>query len=253
MFELNGKVAVVTGSSRGIGAAIAKTFARSGAKVAISSTNEAACALVAGEIRRAGGDAFAMQCDVSKERQVRLLVEKTVEKYGSLDILVNNAGIIEYKALNGTSLASWRRSQSVNLDGVFFATKLAVPYMKRQRWGRIINLSSVAGIRSHAVLPAYSAAKFGVIGFTQAIAGDLGKYGITANAICPGRIETKMTEAFLKNKKNVELFLESLPIKRLGTPQDVANAALFLASEEAGYITGTSLVVDGGWTSQLQS
>jgi 3-oxoacyl-[acyl-carrier protein] reductase len=251
MFELKGKVAIVTGSGRGIGAAIAKVLAGAGAKVVVTSRHTEECDLVVGEIKKAGGEAACMRCDVSSEEDVKSLAAQTLKKYGSLDILVNNAGIFEQKPMLEMDTALWKRIQSIDLDGVFYCTKHAALQMKKKKWGRIINISSIAGIRGFGGSVAYCAAKFGVLGLTQAAATDLGGYGITVNAICPGLIETKMTEAFVKDRKVLEAFMQPMIIKRPGQPQDIASAALYLASEEASYVTGEALVVDGGWTAHL--
>ncbi len=251
LFELNGKVAIVTGSSRGIGASIAKTLAKAGAKVVITSTDEKGCAIVSGEIKNAGGEAWCVSCDMSKEDQVRALVDSTVKNYGSLDIIVNNAGVFEQAPVDQLSTAAWKRVQSIDLDGVFFSIKYSAPYMKKKKWGRIINISSVAGILGFAASAAYCAAKFGVLGLTRAAAADLGQYGITVNAICPGLIDTKMTEMFVKDEKVLASFMNPMLIKRVGQPQDIANMVLYLASDESSYTTGAEMVVDGGWTSHL--
>src|SRR4030095_14928412 len=244
MFDLKGKVAIVTGSGRGIGAAIAKTLAEAGAKVVVTSRHENECVMVVGEIKKAGGEAWCTSCDVSKESEVKALIEDVVKKYGSLDILVNNAGVFEQKPVLEMDTAMWKRIQSIDLDGVFFGTKYAALQMKKKGWGRIINISSIAGLSGFASSAAYCAAKFGVRGFTKAAAADLGAYGITVNAICPGLIETKMTEGFTSDKKMLEQFMRPLLIKRAGQPKDIASAALYLASEESSYMTGSEMVVD---------
>jgi cyclopentanol dehydrogenase len=251
MFDLKGKVAVVTGSGRGIGAAIAKTLAKAGAKVVVTSRHEKECEMVVGEIKKAGGEAFCIACDVSKEDEVKALIEKTVKKYGGLDILVNNAGVFETKPVEDMETAMWKRIQSIDLDGVFFCTKYSALQMKKKKWGRIINISSVAGLNGFAGSSAYCAAKFGVRGFTKSAAIDLSKYGITVNAICPGLVETKMTEAFTTDPKVLAQFMQPILIKRAGQPDDIASAALYLASEESSYVTGSEVVVDGGWTAHL--
>ncbi len=251
MFSLGGKVAVVTGSSRGIGAAIAKTFANAGATVIITSRDLAACELVASDIKRAGGAAICFECDTSDESGVKRLVEAVAKKYGTLDILVNNAGVFSQAPVDSMDTALWKRIQSVDLDGVFYCTKYAARAMKKKKYGRIINISSVAGLEGFAGSAAYCAAKFGVIGFTKAAAADLAAYNITVNAISPGLIDTRMAESFTKNKEALDSLMQPLLVKRVGTPEDIACGALYLASEEASYVTGTTLVIDGGWTSHL--
>ncbi len=251
MFDLKGKVAIVTGSGRGIGAGIAKALAESGAKVVITSRHEAQCDLVVGEIKKAGHEVFCEVCDVSDEEQVKSIVTDTVKKFGGLHIMVNNAGVFEQKPVDEMDTALWKQVQAVDLDGVFFGTKYAALQMKKKKFGRIINISSVAGLMGFAGSAAYCAAKFGVRGFTKAAAIDLAPYGITVNAICPGLIETKMTEAFTTDKSVLQTMEQSFLVKRPGVPADIAHAALYLASEEASYVTGTEIVVDGGWTAHL--
>ena len=190
-------------------------------------------------------------CDVSKEEDVKALIGKTVKKYGGLDILVNNAGIFEGAPIDEMDAKLWKKVLSINLDGVFFGTKYACIEMKKRKGGRIINMSSVAGIRGSEANTAYCTSKFGILGFTKSAAADLAKYGITVNAICPGLIETKMTEMFTKDQKELSGMMGMFMVKRVGLPQDIANAALYLASGEASYVTGTEIVVDGGWTAHL--
>jgi 3-oxoacyl-[acyl-carrier protein] reductase len=219
MTDLHGKCAVVTGSSRGIGAEIARVYAKAGARVVVSSRDLKACELVVKEIENLGGEAIAVQCDVSKEDEVKNLIDKAAENYGSVEILVNNAGVFGQKPIDQMDIELWKKIRSVDLDGVFFATKYAAEKMKKVKWGRIINISAVAGLGGLSGSTAYCAAKFAVIGIT-------------------------MAENFTKTVSKVLM-------KRAGTPQDIATAALYLASEDANYITGTSLVIDGGWTCHL--
>lgn len=251
MFSLKGKIAIVTGSSRGIGAAIAKAFAKAGAVVVVTSRDQDACNLVVKEIQNEGGSAMCLSCDVSDEKEVKTLIDTVVKKYGWLDIMVNNAGVFMQKPVDEMPTTVWKKIQSIDLDGVFFGTKYAAQKMREKKCGRIINISSIAGLNGFGGSSAYCAAKFGVIGFTKATAIDLGKYGITVNALCPGLIDTKMTESFTKDKKVLEPMLQSMLIKRVGVPEDIASAAVYLASDEASYVTGATITVDGGWTSHL--
>lgn len=251
MLSLAGKVAIVTGSGRGIGAAIAKKFAQNGAKVVVTSRHENECSLVVSEIMKMGTEAICIPCDVSQESDVKSLIEKTLKKFGRLDILVNNAGVFNSKSVDELDFDSWRKTLSVDLDGVFLCTKYACAPMKKSNGGRIINISSVAGLMGFAGSASYCASKFGVRGFTKVAAIDLSKYNITVNSICPGLIETKMTEGFTSDPKTLNQFLTPILIKRVGTPDDIASAALYLASDSASYVTGTEIVVDGGWTSHL--
>lgn len=251
MADLHGKCAVVTGSSRGIGAEIARAYAKSGARLVVTSRHKKDCDAVVDEIKNLGGEAIAVECDVSDEGQVKNLINEAADNYGSVEILVNNAGVFDQKPIDQMDIELWKKIRSVDLDGVFFATKYAAEKMKKVKWGRIINISSVAGIDGFAASAAYCAAKFGVIGFTKAAAVDLAPYGITVNAICPGLIETQMTEKFTTDKETLERMTSSLLVRRAGIPQDIAAAALYLVSDDANYVTGTSLVVDGGWSCHL--
>jgi 3-oxoacyl-[acyl-carrier protein] reductase/2-hydroxycyclohexanecarboxyl-CoA dehydrogenase len=251
MFKLNGKVAVVTGSGRGIGAAIAVAFAEAGAKIVVTSRHKDECDAIVARIKKAGGEATCIPCDVSKESDIKTLIEKTIENYKRLDILVNNAGVFETNSVENIKNSEWKHVQSIDLDGTFLCIKYAVPYMKKVGGGRIINISSVAGLEGFASSAAYCAAKFGIRGLTKAAASDLAKYNITVNAICPGLIETKMTEAFTTDPNVLNSFVQKIPANRVGKPEDIAAAALFLAGDEASYVIGTELVVDGGWTSHL--
>ncbi len=246
--SLAGKVAVVTGSSTGIGAAIAKALASAGAKVIVSSTDAAGCSIVEREINESGGEAASIPCDVADEAQVIALIDGAIARWGSLDVMVNNAGIDDMASVLSTGTELWRKVLAVNLDGVFFGTKHAALRMKDRNKGRIINISSVAGLRGFYKRAAYCAAKAGVVGLTRAAAADLGKHGITVNAICPGITRTRMTEAFMKDGRAVDAFIKGMPVKRVGIPEDIAAVAVFLAGDDAGYVTGQAIVVDGGWS-----
>ncbi|MEK6981667.1 MAG: SDR family NAD(P)-dependent oxidoreductase [Candidatus Micrarchaeota archaeon] len=252
MDELIGKVAIITGSSRGIGAGIAKLFASEGAKVIVSSRDASNYQPILNQIKSKKGEAYCIECDVSKEDDVKMLMEQTIKKYGTVDILVNNAGVFEQASVEEMKTETWKKVLHTDLDGVFFCTKYVTNYMKKNKTGgRIINISSVAGLFGFGGSAAYCAAKFAVVGFTKATAIDLCKYGITVNAICPGLIETDMTKGFTNDKKTMEAFMQPLLVKRAGLPEDIAKGALYLASEGTSYVTGTTLVIDGGWTGHL--
>ena len=252
MDQLKGKVAIITGSSKGIGEGIAKLFASEGAKVVISSRDINACQLAAKEIGKVKGEIYCISCDVSKEEDVKNLMEETIKKYGKIDILVNNAGVFEQANIENLTTDKWKKVLSVDLDGVFYCIKHATNYMKKnEQGGRIVNISSVAGILGFGASSAYCASKFGVIGITKSSAIDLAPFKITVNAICPGLIETDMTKDFTSDKKVLESFMQPLLVKRAGKPEDIAYGALYLVSEGASYVTGTTLVIDGGWTSHL--
>ncbi len=242
---LEGKIALVTGASRGIGRAVALTLAKEGAKVAINyAGNEKAAEDVKKAIEDMGGEAFVIGADVSKSEEAENLVAKTVEKFGGLDILVNNAGITRDGLLARMKDEDFDAVINTNLKGVFYTTRAATKIMMKARKGRVINMASVVGIIGNAGQANYSAAKAGVIGFTKTVAKELAGRGITANAVAPGFIETDMT-AVLSDKAK-EAMEANIPLKRGGKPEDVANAVLFLASDMASYITGQVINVDGG-------
>ena len=242
---LEGKIALVTGASRGIGRAVALTLAKEGAKVAINyAGNEKAAEEVKKAIEDAGGEAFVIGADVSKSEEAENLIAKTVEKFGGLDILVNNAGITRDGLLARMKDEDFDAVINTNLKGVFYTTRAATKIMMKAKKGRVINMASVVGIIGNAGQANYSAAKAGVIGFTKTVAKELAGRGITANAVAPGFIETDMT-AVLSDKAK-EAMEANIPLKRGGKPEDVANAVLFLASDMASYITGQVINVDGG-------
>jgi 3-oxoacyl-[acyl-carrier protein] reductase len=242
--NLSDKVAIVTGAGRGIGHAIALKLAEDGATVAVSDILAKEAEAVAGEIKAAGGKSLAVMADVSLAADVTRLVEAAIKACGRIDILVNNAGIARDKLLVRMSEEDWDRVLDVDLKSVFLCTKAVLRPMLKQRWGRIISLSSIAGVTGNPGQANYASAKAGVIGFTRTVAREVGSHGITANAIAPGFIETDMTGQ-MKEERRQEI-KKLIPLDRFGTPRDVAGAVAFLASDEAGYITGQVLGVDGG-------
>ena len=242
---LDGKCALVTGASRGIGRAVALKLASEGAKVALNfAGNEAAANAVCEEIKSAGGQAILVKADVSDEAAVQQMVQTVAEAFERIDILVNNAGITRDGLLARMKEEDWDAVLSTNLKGVFLTTKAATKLMMKQRTGRIVNMASVVGVTGNAGQANYSAAKAGVIGFTKTIAKELASRGITANAVAPGFIDTDMTSALSDKAK--EAALSGIPLGRMGTPEDIAAAVLFLVSDQASYITGQVLNVDGG-------
>ncbi len=243
--SLSNRVAVVTGASRGIGKAIALELARRGAKVVINYLrNEQAAAEVLEEIRKMGGEATTYQADVSQSDQSQGLIKNSVEQYGKIDILVNNAGITRDTLIMMMSEEDWDIVQAINLKGTFNCSKAAVRYMMRQKYGRIINITSVSGQIGNAGQCNYSASKAGQIGFTKALAREVASRNITVNAIAAGYIETDIWENVPQEMK--EAFLQLIPLGRKGQPEEVAYAVAFLASDQAAYITGQILGVDGG-------
>jgi 3-oxoacyl-[acyl-carrier protein] reductase len=244
MSGVTGRVALVTGASQGIGRACALALAEDGASVALAARNEAKLAEVAKEIEAKGRQAATFRMDVSNEDDVKAAVKAALERFGKIDILVNNAGMTKDTLLMRMKRADWDSVIQTNLSGAFFCTQAVISSMLKQRWGRIINITSVFGQTGQAGQANYSASKAGLIGFTMAMAREVASRNITVNAVAPGYIETAMTAnlaAELKAKVN-----EMIPLGRAGSDMDVAHAVRFLASEEAGYITGHVLNVNGG-------
>lgn len=242
---LDGKCALVTGASRGIGRAVALKLASEGAKVALNfAGNEAAANEVRQEIEAMGGQAILVKADVADEAAVQDMVQKTADAFGRIDILVNNAGITRDGLLARMKEEDWDAVLSTNLKGVFLTTKAVAKLMMKQRAGRIVNMASVVGVSGNAGQANYSAAKAGVIGFTKTIARELASRGVTVNAVAPGFIATDMTSVLSDKAK--EAALTGIPLGRMGTPEDVAAAVLFLVSDQSSYITGQVLHVDGG-------
>jgi 3-oxoacyl-[acyl-carrier protein] reductase len=240
--NLSDKVAIVTGSARGIGREIALRLAEAGATVVVSDVADAGP--VAEEIRKMGQKSLAVAADVTSASDVAGLVEKVTAEYGRIDILVNNAGIARDQLLMRMSDEDWEAVLNVNLKSVFLCTRAVLRQMVKQRWGRIISISSIVGIVGNPGQANYSSSKAGVIGFTKTIAREVGSRGITVNAIAPGFIVSKMTDQLSEEQKGE--MLKRIPLGFLGTPRDVAEAVAFLTSEEARYITGQVLGVDGG-------
>ncbi len=242
--KLAEKVAIVTGSTRGIGQAIAEELARQGAKVVISGRNGERAQQVAAAIQEAGGEAIAVQADVSHMEDAQRLVKETLDRWGRIDILVNNAGITRDNLLLRMSEEEWDTVLQVNLKGAFNCTKSVTRQMMKQRQGRIINITSVVGQMGNAGQANYAASKAGLIGFTKSVARELASRNITCNAVAPGYIQTDMTAALDDAVK--DSLKQQIPLGRLGTPEDVARVVAFLCSDDAAYITGQVINVDGG-------
>jgi len=243
--KLQGKTALVTGASRGIGREIALELARQGANVAVNyAGSEASANEVVDQIKALGQDAFAVQCNVSESESVSEMVKQTIEKFGSLDILVNNAGITRDNLLMRMKEDEWDDVINTNLKGVFLCTKAVTRQMMKQRSGRIINISSIVGVSGNPGQANYVAAKSGVIGLTKTTAKELSSRGITVNTIAPGFITTDMTDKLSEEVKTE--MLKQIPLARFGEPSDIANVVVFLASDDSKYMTGQTLHVDGG-------
>lgn len=242
---LANKTALVTGASRGIGRATAIELAKAGAKVAVNyAGNRAAAEEVVAQIQAAGGQAFMVQADVGDAAAVDAMVKSVVEQFGSIDILVNNAGITRDNLIMRMKEEDWDAVIHTNLKGIFNCTKVVTKLMMKQRYGRIVSMTSVVGVMGNAGQSNYAAAKAGVIGFTKSMAKELASRNITVNAVAPGYISTDMT-ADLPDQAKADL-QSQIPLQRLGNPADVASAVLFLVSPGADYITGQTLHVDGG-------
>jgi len=244
-FSLDGKVAMVTGANRGIGRAISLVFARAGADVALVGRNVAQLHEVAGQITKVGQQGLVLLGDVSSRADVRQVVDGALKGLGHIDILVNNAGIGSSGRVEDVAEEDWDRVIDVNLKSVFLCSQAVIPHMQQQRWGRIVNMASISGETGGvaAAVP-YSASKGGMLAMTKTLARDLAAYGVTVNAICPGQIMTDMSRNLTPER--LEKLMAMIPLHRLGEPEDIAYAALFLASDEGGYITGTTLDVNGG-------
>jgi 3-oxoacyl-[acyl-carrier protein] reductase len=244
--DLTGRVAIVTGSARGIGQAIAMKLAEVGADVVVNDIEEAAEPLekVAAEIRAMNRQSLAVTADVSSTEDVNRLVETAVSTLGKIDILVNNAGVTRDQLIMRMSDEEWDTVLNIDLKSAFLCTRATIRHMIKQRWGRIINIASITGLVGNPGQANYASAKAGVIGLTRSIAKEVASRGITVNAIAPGAIDTKMTQQLDEDQR--QEFLKRIPLGYYGTPRDVAEAVAFLASEEARYITGQVLNVDGG-------
>ncbi|HEY5663674.1 MAG TPA: SDR family oxidoreductase [Ilumatobacter sp.] len=251
MFRLDGKVALVTGSTRGIGRAIAEAMASAGAHVVVNGRHEADVAAAAGALSDAGGRASGIAFDVGDTAAAVAAVDTVVERHGSIDILVNNAGVQHRSPLVEFDQAEWRRVLQVNLDAPFALARAASGHMIAAGRGRIVNTGSIMGHLARPTIPAYVASKSGIAGLTRALAVELAPYGITVNAIGPGYVATEMNEALVNDPAFNAMVVNRTPAARWGRPAEIAAAALFLASDEASYVNGQVLVVDGGLSISL--
>jgi 3-oxoacyl-[acyl-carrier protein] reductase len=241
------QVVIVTGASKGIGRGIAQRFCEEGAKVVLVSRDEGSLRNLVRDLQNQGGSAIYVQGDVSIPQDMEKMVQITLAQYGKIDVLCHNAGIYPHARLENMSLAEWQKVIDVNLTGTFLAVKACIPAMKLQGRGKIVITSSISGPQT--ALPGfshYTASKGGIAGFVRTAAVELAKYRININAVEPGNIKTEGLDSL--GQEHLDNMVRAVPLGRLGTPEDIANAMLFLASEEASYITGQSLIVDGGQT-----
>ena len=248
--RLEGKVALISGGARGMGATEAKMFAREGAKVVIGDVLEEEGRQTEAEINETGGECLFVKLDVTSEAEWQQAVATTIARFGKLDILVNNAGIFRGNRVEDTTSEEWDQVMDINAKGVFLGTKHSIPEMRKAGGGSIVNISSVAGLVGNPYSSAYNASKGAVRLLTKSTAIQYAKDGIRANSIHPGVIVTPMTQDVVNDPSFREFRLAANPISRLGQPADIAYGALYLASDESSFVTGSELVIDGGWTAQ---
>ncbi len=249
--RLEGKVAFISGGARGMGAAEARLFAREGARVAIGDVLDDLGRQVEAEINETGGEAIYVHLDVTEEEDWQRAVSTTVERFGGLHVLVNNAGVVSWGTLEDTTVAEWDRVMDVNAKGVFLGTRAAVAEMRKGGGGSIINISSISGnIGQDNIQPVYNASKGAVRIFTKSTAVQYAKEGIRVNSVHPGSVDTPMTQGRRSDPEQTEERLSRIPLGRVAEPEEIAYGALFLASDESSFMTGSELIMDGGFTAQ---
>lgn len=250
MADLKNKVAIVTGARRGMGRAEALALAKAGAKVVVSDISLEECEKVVEEIKKAKGEAVAVKCDVSKKEEVDAMIGTAVKKWGKLDIFVNNAGICQFKPFLDLTEKEWDLTLSINLKGYFLCAQAAAKEMAKQKSGAIVNIASVAMGQVGVGFPNlthYCASKGGIVAMSEAMAIELAQHNIRVNVVSPGAIDTPMIDPVKQDKTAMQGILARVPLGRVGKPEEIAKAVLFLASDESSYMTGATVVVDGGW------
>jgi NAD(P)-dependent dehydrogenase (short-subunit alcohol dehydrogenase family) len=251
IFKLDGKVALITGGSKGLGLVMAKALAGAGADIAINSRHGGEARAAADQIHQTTGRrALGFEADVTRPEQVKPMVDRIIAELGSVDILINNAGVNVRQPTVDLPLEEWRQVVEINLTGPFIMTQAVAPHMLKKGWGRIIHLSSILGQVGLAGRPPYTATKGGLILLAKTQALEFATQGITVNAICPGPFATDMNKALLDDPEKYKAFVAKIPMGRWGELHEIQGAILFLASEASSYVTGTTLTVDGGWTAQ---
>jgi NAD(P)-dependent dehydrogenase (short-subunit alcohol dehydrogenase family) len=248
--RLKGRTAVITGASKGLGKAMAIALAAEGARIALVSRDLALLDGVAKEIAAAGGEAAAVQADVTSEDQVRTATEQIVARFGKVNILINNAGINVRKNITDFTLEEWRRVMDTNVTAAFLMCRSCVPHMTGHGYGRILNMTSIMSWVSLPQRAAYSASKAALLGMTRALALELAAEGITANGISPGPFATEMNKALIENAELNAQFVANIPLGRWGKVEEIGQLAVYLCSEDAGFVTGTDILIDGGWTAR---
>jgi NAD(P)-dependent dehydrogenase (short-subunit alcohol dehydrogenase family) len=250
MFDLKDKVAIITGARRGMGRTHALKLAKTGAKVIVSDISLEDCQKVVKEIKKEGGEAMAVKCDVTKKEEVEGMLKKTIKEFGKIDILVNNAGIVQFKPFLELTEEDWDRTLNINLKGYFLCAQACAKKMAKQKSGVIVNIASVAMGQAGIGFPNiihYCASKGGIVAMTEALAVELAPYNIRVNAIAPGVIDTSMVEQTKESPEMMKATLARVPLGRMGKPEEVSNLVLFLVSDASSYITGSTIVIDGGW------
>jgi len=250
LMSLKNKVAIITGAKRGMGKTHALSLAKVGAKVVVADISLEDCEAVVTEIKDAKGEAMAVKCDVSKKEEVDEMIKKTTEKWGKIDILVNNAGICQFKPFLELTEEEWDKTININLKGYFLCAQACAKEMVKQKSGAIVNIASIAMGQVGVGFPAithYCASKGGIVAMTEAMALELAPFNIRVNAVAPGAIDTPMASSTTQDPKVLEGTLSRIPLHRMGKPEEVSSLVLFLTSDASSYMTGSTVVIDGGW------